>query len=143
MAVNHTNTSPQERGPRAIFSLSTAALTVTNIPAALTDLSAAIRPVVDLRPFTKVRLSANVTTATAVGTPELRLQYSLDNSTFAYFDATESGPAVSTVGTGVKSSEWETIPEAARKANITLRAVTIGGDAAEDPILGTITVELA
>ena len=140
MGLNHTNTSPQERGPRTIF-VATPGVTVTNIAAALTDLAASIRVPVDLRPFTKVRLSANVTTATSVGTPELRLQYSLDNSTFAYFST--AGPAVSTVGTGVKSSEWVAIPAAALKGNVVLRLVTIGGDGAEDPVIGSVVVELS
>ena len=140
MSLNRTNTSPQER-TRSVTVLSAGA-TLTNIAAALTDYSAALRVGADLRPFSKVRITGNVTTQAANG-GEVRLQYSLDNSTFAYFDTTGSGPAVSLIGTGVKFSEWETIPDAAKRGSIVLRLITISGDGAEDPVVGTITMELA
>lgn len=143
MTVNHTNSSPSSYGPRSVAVLSEG-VTVTNIAAAKTDLGAGIRLQADLRPFTKVRLGAVVTTQAANG-GELRLEYSVDGgSTWAYFDTTGSGPAVPFLATGSKVSEWETIPAGAKPGGWTvIRAVTISGDGAEDPVLGTVTIELA
>lgn len=141
--VNHTNLAPNPLGPVADVSLIQAALTVTNIAAALTDASAACRQYQDLRPFNFVRLGGNVTTQAANG-GQVRLQYSTDGgSTFAYFDTTNSGPAVSLIGTGVKTSGWVAVPAAAQRENAILRLITISGDGAEDPVVSALHAEFS
>lgn len=138
MSLNRTNTSPTE-SKRTIFTLAPAT-TMTNIAEALTDLAATVRATIDVRPFSKVRITTKVTTQAANG-GEIRLQYSLDDSTYAY--VANSGPAVSLVGTGVKVSDWQTIPDAAKRSAVTFRLITISGDGAEDPVFTPVMVELA
>lgn len=137
----HTTSSFNDNGPVHWSTLLLATVTLTNIPAALTDVSAAVRHSFDLRGVKFVRLSGNVTTQAANG-GEVRAQYSTDDgSTFAYFDTTNSAPAVSLIGTGVKSSSWAAVPAAAQKERVVVRLISISGDAAEDPIIAQISAE--
>lgn len=110
--------------------------TWTNMPAALTELFGATnhRTQIDFTDVTDVTFVVNVQTAGVAGS-KLRVQYSLDESSWAYLDGV-SGPSVAIDATGV---EVATVTiEAAAQALVFLRVVGIDGDAAGDPVFGNI-----
>jgi len=118
-------------------------LTVTNVPAALTEISPGggvprWRTRVDLSTFVDARATVYNQVAATAGTG-LRIQYSTDESTWAYLDGA-AGPEALIDGTGTRVSGWVALAAGA-KADVYLRAATIGGDAIADPQLGLITVQ--
>jgi hypothetical protein len=123
------------------WAVMTAATTLTNMPAALTEGIPAIRTQFDFTEFTQVRLLGNCTTAGASGS-NLRIQYSTDSgSSWNYFDSTgaNSGPSITLTTTGVKDSGWITI-DAGAKADVLMRFVSINGDGAADPVVAHIVL---
>jgi hypothetical protein len=83
---------------------------------------------VDLTGYTEVRYMLTVATVDAsANTPVTRLQYSLNNSTWA----TLTSP-LSLASTGIRSTAWESIPAAAQ-AEVLIRPFASGGDDAGSP----------
>lgn len=112
-----------------------ASITITNIPAAVTEIAGLYRIKVDLTDLAWFRVGARVGVAAAAG-GVVRLQYSLDDSN--WFDL--GAAAVSLVGIGTKVSSYEAIPVGAR-ADVFLRAVTSGGNAVDDPQLRGVWIQ--
>jgi hypothetical protein len=123
------------------IAINTAALTITDIPAALTELAASTnrRAKVDLTNAIVARITARVTTAGSASA-EIRAQYSLDESTWDYLDGS-SGPAVNIATLGTKASGFVALAAAA-KADVFVRVVTINGDGAADPQIGSIYIQV-
>jgi hypothetical protein len=109
----------------------------TNQPAGVTELFGGtdFRTKVDLTNYTQVRMTARVGVVGAA-TAVLRLQYSTDEA--AWVNLT-SNLAIN--ATGVKASAWENLPAGA-KADVFIRVVGEGGNAAADPRIGTVTLQV-
>ncbi len=114
--------------------------TWTDMPSALTEFngSSRYRFWVDLTYATEMRLCVSVGVA-GEASAELRVQYSLDNSSFSYVDNV-SGPAVSISAGGLYKSSWVSITAAA-KADVVLRVIGINGNGATDPSFGAIHIQ--
>jgi hypothetical protein len=130
------------RHPRDVvpIALNTDLLTLTNLAAAKTELNGQThrRTRYDLTQFTSARVLTRVETVGVAGT-EVRVEYSTDESTWAYLDNT-AGPASSLASTGVQTAGYVSLTGAA-KADVYLRAVTINGDGAADPVVGYVVLE--
>lgn len=141
MTLTRSTATPPANGKTSQVLLTTG-VTITNVPAALTELAGATttRQRMDLTGVGYARLSANV--ATLAAATEIRVQYSIDGgSTFAYLDG-GTGPAVSLAATGTVVSKWVKVAAAAQ-GDVLLRVVTIGGDGALDPVVGTVALQIA
>lgn len=113
-----------------------------SMPAALTELFAGTpnRARIDLSGgFTQARVLVRMTTAGAANA-EIRIQYSTDESTWDYLDAS-SGPGAN-IGTsaGLKTSSWVNLTANA-KADVYIRGVGINGDGATGPFIGQVIVQ--
>lgn len=121
----------------------TANLTLTNQTVAVQGLANANRneSYFDASGFTEVRLASRVVTASAsVNSPRLRIEYSLNGSTWVVVGADSGGDVIALTPVGAKRTNWITIPEAAR-ADVIWRIGQIGGDAAADPALGNTSLQ--
>lgn len=116
-------------------------VTFTDLAAALTEYNGQThrRTKFDLSQFTQARVLTQVETAGNAGA-EVRVQYSPDESAWDYLDGT-GGPASDIQNTGVETDGWVTLEQDAR-IDAFLRAVTIGGDAASDPVIGAIHLQV-
>lgn len=112
-----------------------------NMPTAVTEFDDDIyrRQLIDLTNATQTRLGVNVTVAGSTNAV-LAIQYSLNQSTWAYLDG-GTGPSVSISSTGLQTSSFVTITPAAR-TNVYLRVVGSGGNNSADPTLSTINLEV-
>lgn len=111
------------------------AVTITNIPAAVTEVSGTYRIRVDLTELSWIRTGVRVAAQAAAG-GTIRVQYSLNES--SWFDL--GSATISLVGTGTKVTAYEAIPAAAR-ADVFLRVVTSGGNAVDDPQIRGVWVQ--
>lgn len=118
-----------------------------NIPAALTEWynnGIAHRELADLTNATQARLILNMAIGTSSVPAEMRVQYATDISSpvWAYLDGV-SGPSQSLQsGLGnLRRSAWVNL-EAAAKADVALRVVTINGDGIVDPAFYAIAVQV-
>jgi hypothetical protein len=109
--------------------------------AALTELAGSTnrRTKIDLTNALQARITARVTTVGSASA-EIRAQYSLDESTWDYLDGS-SGPGVNISTLGTKASGYVTLANAA-KADVFVRVVTINGDGAADPQIGSIYIQV-
>lgn len=124
---------------------SSAAITWTDQPSALTELSGSnrARTKFDLSDCTQARLVARCGNAATGAT--LAAQYSTDQSTWAYLDGS-SGPSVPfdqvlAAGTGTPASSWVNLAAGA-KADVYLRIVGAGGDGAVDPVYSNVAIQV-
>ncbi|HXJ69618.1 MAG TPA: hypothetical protein VNM39_11980 [Verrucomicrobiae bacterium] len=147
--VNHTDQELNLRGPVTDVFL-TAGATWASIPAALTEFNGATSARVrkDLRPYSKVRLSANVGATAGPAGCILQLQYSLDNgATWAYVDGlltTSGGPQVSIATTATTAAgPWVAITALAKSAQVLLRLVGLTGDGSTSPVIGAVHAEFS
>ena len=115
------------------------AVSWTNQPAAETELNGAprSRTKVDLSRYTRVRMTAAVSTAGAAGS-KLRLQYATDGNTQAAWANLTEVP-LDNSGQG-NISAWAELPAGAR-GDVWLRVVGVGGDGVIDPIIGNVTAQ--
>jgi hypothetical protein len=113
-------------------------VTWTNQPAALTEIFGAVhrRGKFDLTNATQIRISARVSTV-GTATSVIYAQYSTDDS--AYVTLTANQIAMGTIGT--KVTAWENVPVGA-KGDVFIKFVGLNGDAAADPIIGNLYLEV-
>lgn len=129
--------------PRIIpFRTTGTVLTWSDMPEALTEFQGntcnrAYTNLVDAR---LARLIANIETAGSTNA-KLRVQYSLNGTTWYYLDNTNSKPSVAINTTGVKVSGWCVLDSGARD-DVYLRIVGIDGDGVADPAFGHIVLEI-
>lgn len=117
-------------------------VTWTDQPAALTELFGLNdrRCKYDLTQFTEARLIANVETIGG-GTASLRAEFSTtDGGTYAALDNT-TGPNVSILTAGTIVSSYVSLTASA-KADVFLRIIGIDGDAAADPVIGNVYLQV-
>jgi hypothetical protein len=141
MLLSTTDAIVQRVKTAVDISLSLDLVTFTNLAAALTEYNGQThrRTKFDLTQFTQARVLTQVETAGNAGA-EVRVQYSTDESAWSYLD-NSAGPASDIQNTGVETDGYVTITQAAR-TDVFLRAVTIGGDAASDPVIGAIHLQV-
>jgi hypothetical protein len=112
------------------------------MPAALTNFLGGTTPgiKVDLTNYTEARLVVRQASAGAASA-ELRMQYSTDESTWAYLDGA-TGPSVeaATANTS-KVSGWVTL-EAGARADVWLRLAGINGDGVANPSFQNISLHV-
>lgn len=138
-----------------VFQWNTGAHTITNVPAAETEVSqggitTGRRMKMDLTNATQARLTCRVSTVASTGT-KLAAQYSTDETSWFFLSGTASGsaPAASDYvlidgtasTTNVTVLAWANLQSAA-KADVFWRLVTVGGDGAADPVLASITFQV-
>jgi hypothetical protein len=114
----------------------------TNQPAALAELdgSTYYRTKQDMTNALQARLIVNVAVAGAATPAKLRVQYSIDQTTWRYLDGT-AGPSVNINSpTGLKVSSWASL-EPGAKADVFLRVVGLDGDDTADPQFGLALVQ--
>jgi len=115
-------------------------LTVTNIPAALTEVSTRMRTAYDLTDVCAIRLQCQVMTA---ATGHLVLQYSTDNgSTWDPvsdpIDYDAEGPFVSIASTGYQEGTFLN-PVDDAKTEVLLSIFARNGDGSSDPVVGNLS----
>jgi hypothetical protein len=129
----------------ALLAPDAATLTVTNAPAAVTEVNgvARYRTIVNLYDVEFAELFSIVLVAGAAGST-LRVQYTTDLTGSAGWTALDGGtePSVSSAATGPVQSSKIKIETAARRW-VLLRPVTAGGDAAADPGFGLTRIEFS
>jgi hypothetical protein len=110
-------------------------------PTALTEFMGSTRNRVqsDFSSISQVRLSIDIMTA-GFANANIKAQYSLDQVTWRYFDAAQSGPSVSLSATGLKASLWVDI-ESGAKTDVVVRIVGITGNGTNSPTFGMITLQ--
>ncbi|HHT9120342.1 MAG TPA: hypothetical protein ACFYD3_07355 [Candidatus Hypogeohydataceae bacterium YC41] len=110
------------------------------MPAAETEIFGATnsRCRIDLTNYSQARLVARVFVNGAANA-ELRVQYSTDETTWAYLDGV-GGPKISISGMGTIVSAWVNMVTGA-KADVFIRVVGINGDGIANPSFGNIFVE--
>ncbi len=117
--------------------------TISNIPAGVQEFGGvnSFRTKIDITFADEVRLIAVVKTGFLGNSgSNIRLQYSTDDGVnWDYFDGI-SGPNVGIGVAGLRDSGWITVPVDAR-ADVQLRLVTASGDAAADPVIGTVQAQ--
>jgi len=125
---------------------STAAMTWTNMPSAVTFLFglSSIVEKTDLSVFTQVRLTVNKAGTSGASGSALRLRYLTSFSVTAtdYLDMTTVGSpqvAINTTNTMLDSG-WQTLIPAAR-ADVFLAVVGSGGNGVTDPVLGEVVAD--
>lgn len=124
-----------------VYDTSLASVSWASQPAALTEFPTVprTRTKVDLTNYTQARLSVVVVAAGVAGA-ELRVQYSLDQSTWDYLDAS-AGPAISLNNTAtLVVSGWVNLTAAA-KADAFLRLTGINGNASASPAIAAANVQ--
>lgn len=130
----------------AVFHTNPAGTAWTNMPSAVTELygvAARFRMKLDLTNYTQCRLICAVSTAGA-STAEIRIQYSTNGDTqsaWSYMNTVGDGPKTVVGTTGGKASAWTNIVAGAQ-TDTWFRVVGINGDAALDPIFGTIALQV-
>lgn len=135
--------SPPATSPFGVTFLATTT-TFTNMPAGVQEVAggttARFRTKVDLTSYQQVRVTVGLTTVGATNAG-FYIQYSTDDSSFTDI-GTASGTDIAPIGgtTGTKVSGWVNLPAGA-KADVFLRCVSIGGDAAADPVAGLIMAQ--
>ncbi len=138
-----SNTPEDIRSVPSVVALYGSSVTITNIAAALTEHSAPrTRVKVDLSKFMQARVTVGVNVVANAGA-EVRIQYATDGdtqNTWAYLDGTDS-PKVSIAALNGRVSPYVNLVAGAR-ADVWIRVVTIGGDGAADPNVGTITLQV-
>jgi hypothetical protein len=98
------------------------------------------RTKIDMTHCTQARIVAR-TSSPAPASGTFAFQYSTDDSTYAYLDAS-SGPAVSPTATNTTYvSSWVTLTSGA-KADVFVRLVGSGGDGSTSYTMGTIELQL-
>lgn len=118
-----------------------AAVTWASMPAALTEFPTVprTRTKVDLSNVTQARMTT-VCIGAGVAGSELRVQYSLDQSSWDYLDGV-SGPVISLNNTNaLVVSAWVNIVAAAR-ADVFLRLVGINGNGSTGPTMNAVGVQ--
>lgn len=116
--------------------------TWTDMPAAATELfgNAIYRQTILLEGYTQARLSAMVAAAGAGGAV-LTAQYTTDlTGAGGWADLVGSNLSIS--ATGVGKTAWGTIPSGAAGKEVLIRIIGSGGNAAADPALVNIQVQL-
>jgi hypothetical protein len=116
----------------------TAALTLTNQVATVQGLGNSNRneSYFDASAFTEVRIASRVVTASAsTASPRLRIEYSLNGTTWNVVGTDSGGDVIPLTPVGAKHTNWISIPLAAR-ADVIWRIAQIGGDAVADPAVG-------
>jgi hypothetical protein len=163
--VNHTNSSPNLRGPQlwVPFNAAAALITDTNEAAAATEYPGvdtdplSWRTIVDLRAFNYAKLSVYIGSVAPDEDFYLGVQYSVDaGSTWAFLNgltllnaapaigsqlAADAGTAL-TVSTPVSSS-WAALTSTAKSENAWLRLLGTRGDGVIDPVFGNIGVQFS
>jgi hypothetical protein len=130
-------------GGDEIILLNTDLVTLTNIPAALTEFNGQThrRVKANLAGYSQARVTTRVDNAGAAPAgSEVRVQYSTDESAWNYLDHT-AGPASNLDAAGTNTDGYVTL-NAGAKADVFLRAVTINGDGAGDPVVGYVALQL-
>lgn len=125
--------------------VNTGSLTVTNIPAAVQELSGTRRHRVkfDGTGFARVRLALSLSTAAPTGgTARAYIQYSLDDATYVTVGSGTGTETCSLVSNATTVSDYITMPAPAQ-ADVWWRVVTQGGDGADDPILGLVALQFS
>jgi len=129
-----------------LFREGATAIVITNLPAALAELSTNIgrtRTYYDMSYVTSCRVVVGQSIAASVST-EIRVQYSLDNgTTWAYLDGV-AGPSSGALGTTANQNvrgPWVPLVAAAR-ADVLLRVVTINGNGTADPAFWFVTLQV-
>lgn len=94
--------------------------------------------------YTQIRLNAFISTAsTSTNTPILLLQYSTDASTWTTIGTGTGTDVISMLTpTGFKQTAWMGIPAGAQNAETYFRVAQNGGDAAADPVVRSVTIQL-
>lgn len=146
-----TSISLNVRGTSSIV-LNTAPLAAAAIPAVATEGVSGSSTIANIRRGRKNvtankrwRLVARISTASSAAA-KASFQWSLDQSTWAWPDGVASGSApgadayVSMAATGTFSSNWLSIPAAAR-ADVWLRAMTLDGDGATTGSVAQFIIE--
>lgn len=115
--------------------------TLTNIPAAVTELSTggALRTKVDLTSYDEARIIADVTTV-ASSSGKLRVQCSTGESSWIFLD-NSSGPSVDISSTGTQVGAWTALSSTAQ-ADVFLRVVSQDGDGVADPAFGMVQLQV-
>lgn len=135
--------APSRLAQPIVFQANGASQAWSAMPAALTEYrgGSTARWKYDLSYASQARFVVRVSTAGAVGA-ELRVQYSLDETTWNYLDGA-SGPAVTGINntSPTKESVWVTIVAAAR-TDVWLRVIGIGGDGTLSPAFGTVALQV-
>lgn len=112
-------------------------ITITNVGPALAEVPGAYRTKTDLSAAKSIRCVCRVSTAAATGTPDLYLQYSTDESTWA----TLTSNKVNLETTGTQATSWEA-PPAGALADVYVRAVTKDGNATDDPVITNVFLQV-
>lgn len=126
-----------------VYSAPNAALTLTNLPAALQWLANNSRNIVraDLTDATEIRLLSRVVTVSAVGTSRIFAGYNTAYSLTASAYTEPAGLSVPLTALGMVASSWVTIPPA-MKADIFIGLFQIGGDGVVDPAIAHTYLEV-
>lgn len=127
----------------------TGSITLTNIGAALSEPFTRTRYAAELTDYTEGRVSLYLMTV-GNSASKIGAQYSADGgSNWFWFDGTAGGSApgatnsyvvIDTGANTVRSSSWITLAAGAL-ADVLLRAVTLDGDGAADPVVAYLYVE--
>ena len=78
------------------------------------------------------------------------MQYSTNELTWLFFDATLSYTAGTTPGAvvigggsaGTRAGTWYNLPAAIKASDMFLRLVTVSGDGAADPVVGRVDLQV-
>lgn len=141
--LNHTHPSGGGVALPSEFLL-VAATVWTNMPAALTEFlnNANFRNKADLTNVTEARVISVLTAVGASTTTEIRVEYSLNGTTWATLGTTANTPLVVIGNTaGIKVGAWVSVVVAA-KADVYLRVVGINGNGAADPNFNKIVLQV-
>lgn len=92
--------------------------------------------------FSQARLVARVNgLSPSTNDPRLYLQWSTDESSWTTLGTGTGTQAISMSTVGTKATDWINLPSGA-KADVFWRVAQIGGDAAADPFIGNMSMEL-
>lgn len=137
--ANFTNLN---NASQTVFIAGTA--TLTNQVQALSDFSATGFSWFKLTTagrFNRIRLNAYIATLSAsANTPIIFLQYSADAATWTTIGSGSGSNVVSLASTGIKATDWITLPSGAVGTDIYFRVAMQGGDAAADPIVRGLSI---
>ena len=131
----------QHKRDHQLLSLNIAEVVVTNLPAAVTEWLGGVRRLkADLTDYTQARMTATVGATPGSAGSKVAVQYSTDQSSWAYLDASAGPNAEVDSASTCETGAWVNL-DAGAKADVFLRLVTVGGDGVVDPTVGLITVQ--
>jgi hypothetical protein len=141
-AQNTPNTGRQITSYIPFISTAGQTVTLTRLPAAVTEIGQEIRIKTDLTYVSSCSLSLRVEQATVLTGPQIRVQYSTDEITWNYLTANATNyPTVALNTSGTAYTGKESIVSGA-KASVILRIITVGGDGTNNSTsrIGNVTL---